>query len=378
MQATQEIGVPITTDEQEKLFLLADMEVLDLHEWLNPYDYPTNRTEARAKFKERFSFYDLLSLDKDMLMGQQSSLSLIKINVLWREFMDFCACPPRVLLDKSKYSDNLEVAKFELEQRIMVWDCYKGNLGIYGPPRHGKSGYMAVHSWHGKEWFNLPVVCYRFRYNDEAYGDYVYLNEHKMMEVVGNVSEIVEKKNKQYFQWIGKTREEADKVKQDVAEKLNLKNVFLVVDEAHKTVGKDHRTLLSFFFEDITQEWGHYRIGIAYITHDLDLLSRDRIQPYLNIKVGVSRNMDMPNTSNVRIKHMETGEDKPVIYFCREDYYPLWSHNAPIASRSLVTSKDIRKMVKEQKEEQEVENGNRSREHSEQEAEDTGGIDANR
>jgi hypothetical protein len=347
------------------------MEVIDLNEYLNPYDYPSDMTEAREKFKEKFAFYNILSLDKGLPIGTQSATSLIKVHVLWREFMDWCACHPKILLDQSRYSKDLNEAKAELEQRIMVWDCYKSNIAVYGPLRHGKSGFMAVHAWHGKEWFGLPIVCYRFRYNDEAFGDYVYLNEHKLMEAVGSVSEIVEKKGGAYLKWVGESKVESDKYKQDIAEKFNLKGVLAIVEEANKVVGKDHRTLLSFFWEDFTQEWGHYGNGIVYITPDIDLLNRDRIQPYLDVLIGVSRNLDIPNTSNVRIKHKQTGDEKPIVHFCREDYYPLWAHNAPIASRSLVTSKDIHKIAKEQKE-KEKEDGHTS---TKQEAQDTSSTD---
>jgi len=345
---TQETGVPVTTEEQEKLLLLSDMEVLDLQEWLNPYDYPSDRFEARIKFKERFAFYNLLSLDKDMPIGQTSTTSLIKVNVLWREFMDWCACHPSVLLDRKRYSNDLDIAKAELEERIMFWDCYKGNIMCYGPLRHGKSGYMAVHAWHGKEWFDIPVVCYRSRYNEEAFGEYTYLDEEKLMKSVSHVSEIVNQKGKDYFRWIAPNKEEADKVKRDLMNRLSLRNVLIVIDESNKVVGKDHRTLLSFFWEDRAQEWGHYQCGTVYITPEESQLNKDRILANLTIKVSVYRNTSLPNTSNVNIHHLETGEHKPTIYFCRETYYPLWSHNAPIASRSLVTSKDIHKMLKEQ------------------------------
>lgn len=337
---TQELGVPITREEQEKLLLLSELQVIDLHDWLNPYSYPAELQEARVKFKEKFAFYDLLTLAREEKETGYST-SLVKVAALWREFMDWCACPPKILLERKRYSANLIEAKAELEQHIAVYDCYKGNIICYGPLRSGKSGYIAVHAWHGKEWFDIPVVCYRSRYNDEAFGDYIYLDEHKLMDSVSSVSEIVNKRGNEYFRWIGKTKEDEAKVKEDFMDKLALRNVFIVIDESNKVVGKDHRTLLSFFWEDRAQEWGHYQCGTVYITPEEGQLNKDRILANTTIKISVARCVDLPETSTVRIHHLETGEHKPTIFFCRKDYYPLWAHNAPIASRSLVTSKDI-------------------------------------
>ena len=345
--STQEAGVPITENEQEKLMILADMQVLNLADWINPYAYPSDLKEARAKFKERFAFYNLLSMDKDMPVGVNSSTSLVKIHVLWREYMDWCACHPKMLLDPKRYSENLEIARPELEQRIMVWDCYKGNTGVYGPLRSGKSGFVAVHAWHGKEWFGLPVVTYKFRYNDAAFGDYTYLNEANLIEELEKVSKVVEKNKKAYIEWTtGGNKEQTGQLKQEIMDKLNLKGTIIIIDEAHKVVAKDHRTLLSMFWKDISGEWGHYGSQIIYITPDLSKLDRDSILQYLTHEIGVSRNLAIPDTSNINIYHKETGEHKPIILFHRESYYPLWAHNAPIASRSLVTAKDIHDMKK--------------------------------
>lgn len=346
---TSELGIPVLQEELDKLLILRDLGVLELENWLNALNYPANRYEAREVFKQRFAFYNLLNLNP----SAEDNLSLVKVSVLWRDFMDWCACPPKILLDTARYDSKLEVARMQLQERIMSYDLYKSPTVCYGLPRVGKSGWIAVHSYHGKNWFDLPVTAYKFRFNDEAFGEYNFLDERGLLEEAQKVSKIVEKRGQPYLEWTGKTEHEKREVKTETAERLKICKSIVIFEEAHKIVAKDHRTLLSMFIKDIVQEWGHYRCQLIFITHNVGLLCRERILPYINIEMGVSRNYQETDTSDVHIIQKETRDAKPLIHLCRRDYYPLWTHNAPIASRSLWTAKDVRRYIKQEQEEEE-------------------------
>jgi hypothetical protein len=371
---TQELGVPVTQDEMDKLLILKDLNVLELEDWLNPLDYPTNQKEARQAFKQRFAFYNILNLNPT----SEDNLSLVKVSVLWRDFMDWCACPPAVLLDRRRYDSDLEVAQCELQERIVSYDLFKSPTLVYGPPRGGKSGWVSVHAYHGKKWFDLPVTCYRFRLNEDAFGEYSYLDERSLLDEAQKVTRIVEQKGKPYLEWTrGKTDKEKQEAKLESAEKLKILGAMVIYEEAHKIVAKDHRTLLSMYIKDQVQEWGHHSCQPIFITHNPGLLDRERIIPFINIEMGVSRNYSETDTTDVQIIQKETKDTKPSVTFCRRDYYPLWTHNAPIASRSLTTAHDIKKWARAKANEimEEEDGHHRPTRRQEQAGEEPGGAD---
>lgn len=350
-RTTQDLGVPISPEQYTKLLILQELDVLNLHKWLNPYDYPSDLREAKAAFDKRFAFYDLLSLNA----SSSDNLSLIKISTLWRDFMDYCACHPRTLLDRRRYSKDLNVARNELQERIVSYDLYKSPTGCYGELRSGKTGWVCVHSWRGKEWFDIPVIVYKSRYNEEAFGEVTYLNEELFLKEIQKVTKLVDQgKNKApKLEWVGKNESERLRIKQETAETLKLRDCIFVVDEAKKVVGKDHRTLMSMFIKDMNTEWGHYRFQPIYITPRLQLLDREGILQDMQIEMGVSRSYAEPDTSLIDITHRVTGDRKPIIHLCRRDYYPLWTHDSLISSRSLMTAKDVRRIMKDGSEEEE-------------------------
>jgi len=342
---TYEVGVPVSEEQQAKLFVLYDLGVINLQDWLNPYDYPSDIMEAKHKFDERFAFYDLMTLSPE----SNDNLSLVKVSVLWHDFMDYCACYPRVLLDRKRYDSNLDIARGQLQERIVSYDLYKGPTVCFGPLREGKSGWVSVHSWHGKEWFGLPVATYKFRYNDEAYGKYTYINEEKLIEEIQKVTKLVDmgKHRRPRLEWEGKTEDAKAKTKEELAETLNLRDAIWVIDEAHKVVPKDRRTLLSSFVKHINGEWGHYRCQIIYITPRIQKLDKEDVLADVVIEMGVSRSYTQPDTSIINILHRVTGDRKPLISLCRRDYYPLWTHDALIGGMSLMTAKDVHRMFKD-------------------------------
>jgi len=345
-QTTQELGVPVTEEQNEKLFMLYDLGVIDPIDWLNPYDYPSDIVEAKHKFDERFAFFDMLTLNPD----SADNLSLVKVSVLWHDFMDYCACHPSVLLNRKRYSEDINMARGQLQERIASYDLYKSPTGCYGELRSGKTGWVCVHCWHGKEWFDLPIVVYKSRYNEEAFGDYTYLNEEKLLIEVEKVTKLVDqgKARGPKLEWDGNTEEARRRTKLDLAEHLHLRGAVIVYDESHKIVAKDHRTLLSSFIKDINAEWGHYRCQPIYITPRLQKLDKEGILADMQIEMGVSRSYTEPDTSIVQIIHRVTGDRKPLIKLYRRDYYPLWTHDALISSRSLMTAKDVRRVFKDQ------------------------------
>lgn len=352
-RTTQDLGVPVSPDQYTKLLLLQDLDVINLREWLNPCDYSSSLREAKWAFDQRFAFYDLLNLNA----SSNDNLSLIKVNVLWRDFMDYCACTPKILLDRRRYSRSLDIARRELQERIVSYDLHKAPTGCYGELRCGKTGWICVHAWHGKEWFDIPVIVYKSRYNEEAFGEVTYLNEELFLKEIQKVTKLVDqgKGRAPKLEWAG--RNEADKlrIKQETADILKLRDCKFIIDEAKKVVGKDHRTLMSMFIKDMNTEWGHYRFQPIYITPRLQLLDREGILQDMVIEMGVSRSYTEPDTSLIDITHRITGDVKPIIHLCRKDYYPLWTHDSLISSRSLVTARDVRRMLKDKEQEEEGE-----------------------
>ncbi len=317
---TQDKGVPVTYGQLQKLMILEELGCVSSLDLLDTGSYSPDRTRARQQFLERFAFYDLLAVEE-----------LVKIQTLWTQFYDFCV-PPPVLLDPRRYDSNLQVARYQLDERIMVFDCFRGVMGVFGKVRVGKSGFVAVHSYHGREWFDIPVVTYKFKY-PPAFGDFKFINDDTFLDEVYKVSRLVEKGNGEWtLNWESEAaRDETMSVFQGAQ---------IDVEEAHKLFPAGSFTRLGRYWYEMIKEWGHYQCFISLITQDPDDLNR-HVKKHLTHETWVSRNYTKEQTSDVKIRHMETGESKPVIHLYRPDYHDLWRHNAPIAVRSNVSRKEV-------------------------------------
>lgn len=326
-QTTHEAGVPITQEELARIHRLEQLGCLDSVGLLNVYSYSEDRWEARQQFKQRFAFYNLIKLEE-----------LDIISTLWVQYMDFCV-PPQLLLDPKRYNPDPAVARAEFERRLSMYDCYKGVMGDFGRPRSGKSGFAAVHSWHGKQWFDLPVVSYKFKFAHD-YGKFFYIRDEELLEELSKVTKIVE----------GKTADAEGMVKwesQDAKDQAMFKfrNAQIIIEEAHKVFPRSGFTRLGrILYHSLIKEWGHYQSQTVLITHEPDDLNK-HILKHLTHEVWVSRNKTLDRTSDVRIRNTETGQMKPLIHLKRDIYYPLWTHNAPIALESNISKKDADKLT---------------------------------
>jgi hypothetical protein len=304
-----------------KLNLLHELGVLDINATLARKHYPADPTEATRIFNRRFAFYNQISLDE-----------LAKISTLWTQFMDFCQ-PPSLLLDPNRYSADLKVARFQFEQRLAMYDCYKGVMGVFGKPRTGKSGFVAVHTDHGKSWFDMPVVTYKFKY-PPAYGDSLYINDEKFLDAIYDQTKIVEKGNGEPVLTFT-----SEKAREDFASIFYGKQI--VIEEAHKVFPRGAFTRLGKKWYHIIKEFGHYGCLVILISHFKEIDINTHVLKHLTHEVWVSRDPTRDRHSLITIRHMETDERKPVIHLDRTKHYRLWTHNAPIAAETNISSKEL-------------------------------------
>ena len=253
-----------------------------------------------------------------------------RLDVLTSRYRDHCPDDRSLLLDPSRYSPDQQVARKQFKQRLSMFDCFKGVIGVQGKVGVGKSGWTTVHTLYGREWFDLPVIAYGFNL-PEAFGPHLRIFHDEFMDELEATTQITEKRGEKSLQWTdgGKTLSK-------------FYGAQVVVEEAHKLLSKGHNTRISLFFKDFIAEWRHYRAGIFLVTHDLDMLDPKKVGKFITHWVDVSVNETEEDTSDIKIYNATSGEWKPIIELHRKTYYHLWDTNAPIAIRSNITPKNMR------------------------------------
>lgn len=111
---------------------------------------------------------------------------LERIQVLESEFPDHCV-DSRLLFDVNRYSPDPIKARKQFKKRLNMFECYKGILGVQGQPRTGKSGWVAAFAFLGKLWFDLKVVTLGFRYTSK-FGKFYYIDQDGFMDEIGKTS----------------------------------------------------------------------------------------------------------------------------------------------------------------------------------------------
>ena len=321
MVTTQEAGLLLTQEQWQKLQILSDLRLVDIAELIDVNQYSADRAEAYLQFCNRFRFFQQVTTLAD----------LEKIRTRWIEFMDFCV-PPVLLLDPSRYDSNLDIARKQFEERLALFDCYKGVLGCFGKARVGKSGYVSVHSWKGKEYFDRPVIAYKFKLTP-AFGNFTYLNDETLLDEIDAVTTVVEKANgEELLKW---------RNQEVMQEKTHLfVGSQIVIEEADKVFPRGSFTRLGRLLYHMIKEWGHYKCLFALITQDPEDLNKHVVKR-LTHEIWVSRSTTMSQTSDVRIRHIETGEKKPIIHLYRPRWHSLWMHDAPIAIETNVSRREL-------------------------------------
>ena len=326
---TQEVGIPITSEQMRKLRYLQDLLEDDLAEWLNVDNFPSDRWEAHQVFNKRFAFYDLITI------GEYERLSNL------RHTFKYLTVDPALLLDPDKYDlTNLQTARYQLEERMTLYDCFQGLMIVSGLPQAGKSCFTAVHTYHGREWFNLRVITYKTPYLT-AHGETEYLNDEEFITEVSKVTELIEKKEQEIFRW------KTDKDKQEFLSRFDYSQI--VVEEAHKVLSRENRTRLSRYWMEFIKEVFHCHCLVILVTQFPDEL-RDEVLKGCNQRVGTSINVVKNGESDIDICVRDTKDRKPIIYLNRDAYKEIWHSDAPIAMSSNISKKFIDNLERTRKE----------------------------
>lgn len=336
---TQTDGVPITEEQGAKLKYLKTLCNIDLNDWLNPNDYPADRWEAWKVFCEKFLFYDMFTVGEyEYIYNLRSTVPHITVDPIY--LLD----PERYFLPERYNTADLQQLRWQIEQRLTLYDCFQGVMLVVGEPGAGKSCWAGVHTMHGREWNDLNIVTYKTKYPD-AHGETRYIDDEDFVEQLSKVTELVERKGKLCLEW--KT------AKEDFMGLFNY--AMIVVEEGHKVFSPENRTRLNRFWKEFLAEWRHYHCMIIIVTQYPQKIDKGEVWPLITHHVRTSLNLLQKGITDVEIRVRPTSQYKPLIPLNRDSFSNIWVHDAPIAMSSNVSAKYVKQIHEERKAKRETE-----------------------